>query len=104
MQRTQNSQNNLKKEQNWRWLGGVVVGFVHLLQWPRVHQFGSWMWTYTLLIKPCCGSIPHRRTRRTYNWDIQLYTRALGGNKLEEDWQQLLGQSQSEKKIVVIYY
>ena len=49
-----------------------------LLQGPGVHQFGSWACTYTPLIKPCCGSIPHRRTRMTYNRDIQLCTGALG--------------------------
>ena len=38
-----------------------------VLQWPEVHRFGSWAQTYTPLIKPCCGSMPHRRTRRTYN-------------------------------------
>ena len=37
------------------------------LQWPGVCQFESWMWTYAPLIKPCGGSIPHIRTRRTYN-------------------------------------
>ena len=37
------------------------------IQQPRVHQFGSWAQTYTPLIKPCCGSVPHRRTRMTYN-------------------------------------
>ena len=25
---------------------------------PRVHQFGSWVWTYALLVKPCCGRCP----------------------------------------------
>ena len=32
-----------------------------LLCWPRVLRFGSWAWTYTLLIKPCCGCIPHTK-------------------------------------------
>ena len=30
-----------------------------LLQWPRVHRFRSQVQTYTPLIKPCCGGIPH---------------------------------------------
>ena len=38
----------------------------HLWQ-PGVCWFGSWAWTYTLPIRPCCGSIPHRRTRMTWN-------------------------------------
>ena len=38
-----------------------------LSSWPRVHRFGSWVQTYAQLIKPCCGSIPHRRIRMTYN-------------------------------------
>ena len=28
-----------------------------LLQWLRGHPFGSWVQTYTLLIKPCCGGV-----------------------------------------------
>ena len=48
---------------------------------PRVHQFASWAWTYTGLIKPHCGSILHRRTRRAYNWDIQLCAGTLGRKK-----------------------
>ena len=42
-------------------------------QWPGVCWFGSWAWTYTPLIKPCCGSIPHRRTRMTYTKDTAMY-------------------------------
>ena len=52
-----------------------------LLQWPGIHGFRSWAWTYALLIKPCCGGIPHRRTRMTYNQDIQVGTGALGRKK-----------------------
>ena len=51
------------------------------LQQPGVRQFISWAWTYTPLIKPCCGGIPHRRTGMTYNWDIQLCTGALERKK-----------------------
>ena len=32
-----------------------------LLQRPRVCMFGSWAWTYTLLIKPCCSNVPHTK-------------------------------------------
>ena len=32
---------------------------LHTLVWrPWAHQFGSWAWTYVLLIKPCCGRCP----------------------------------------------
>ena len=37
---------------------------VNLLQQPRVHGFGSWVRTYTSLIKPCCGSILHTKQRK----------------------------------------
>ena len=41
-----------------RWLSSHV-----LLRWPRVCQFGSWVWTYALLGKPCCGRLcGHRGT------------------------------------------
>ena len=70
-----------------------------LLQRPGVFWFGSWAQTYTPLIKPCCGCIPHRRTRRTYNWDIQLCAGALGREKKEEDWQQRLTQGQSSREM-----
>ena len=43
----------------------------------------------------CCASISQRRTRMTYNYDIQLYTGALGIKKKEEDWLQMLAQGQS---------
>ena len=66
-----------------------------LLPWPGVHQFGSWVQTYTLLIRPCCGGVPHRGIRVTYNWDMQLCTGALGRKKeKEDDWQQILAQGQ----------
>ena len=44
-----------------------VVGFPCSALAAQVHQFRSWVWTYTPLIKPCCGSVPHRRTRMSYN-------------------------------------
>ena len=34
------------------------------LWWPRVRRFGSWAWTYTPLIRPCCVSIPHTKWRK----------------------------------------
>ena len=52
-----------------------------LLWHPMVCQFGFWAQTYTPLLRPCCGGIPHRRTRMTYIQDIQLCTGALGRKK-----------------------
>ena len=75
----------------------------HALLWrPWVHGFRSWVRTYTLLIKPCFACIPRRKTRITYNQDIQLSTGAVGRKKKEEDWQQMLaqGQSSSPKSIL----
>ena len=41
---------------------------LHAPLWqPEVRQFGSWMRPYGLVIKPCRGGIPHRRTKITYN-------------------------------------
>ena len=31
------------------------------LERPGVHEFGSRAWTYTLLIKPYCGGVPHTK-------------------------------------------
>ena len=55
-----------------------------LLQRPGVHWFGSWARTYIPLIKPCYDGIPHRRTRMTYNEDIQLCTGLWGGKKKKD--------------------
>uniref|UniRef100_A0A9L0TKD6 FER tyrosine kinase n=1 Tax=Equus caballus TaxID=9796 RepID=A0A9L0TKD6_HORSE len=41
----------------------IQMNYVSNVSKPGVCRFGSWAWTYTPLIKPCCGSIPHRRTR-----------------------------------------
>ena len=54
------------------WLGSCA-----LLQRPGVCHFRSWVQTYLLLIKPCCGGIPYRRARLTGNKDIQLCAGAL---------------------------
>ena len=51
----------LFKKQIWGWLNGMVVKFAHSAWQPRVHRFGSWAQTYTELIKPCCGGIPHTK-------------------------------------------
>ena len=38
--------------------GGVAVKFEHstLVAWGL--RFGSWVWTYAPLAKPCCGKRP----------------------------------------------
>ena len=37
---------------------------LHIPLWqPRVHQFKSWVRTYTLLIRPCCGRHPTYKSR-----------------------------------------
>ena len=51
-----------------------------LLPWPGVCQFGSWAQTYALLIEPCCGGIPYRRTRMTTT-RISNYVLGLWGKK-----------------------
>ena len=64
------------------WPCGWVVKFMSSVWRLTVHWFRSWAWTNALLIKACCGSFPHRRTRMTYNEDIQLHIRTLGRKKL----------------------
>ena len=42
----------------------LVAGWLSsrtLLWQPRIRRFRSWAWTYTPLLKPCCGSIPHTK-------------------------------------------
>ena len=63
------------------WPRGRVVKFARSTSAARgspVQILGADM---ALIIKPRCGSIPHRRTRMTYKWDIQLCTEALGEKK-----------------------
>ena len=40
------------------------MGLWALLQKFGVCRFGFWVQTYILLIKPCSGSIPHRKRRK----------------------------------------
>ena len=42
-----------------QWLGSCTP-----LWWPRVCRFRSWARTYTLLVKPCCGSVPPTKQRK----------------------------------------
>ena len=70
---------------------------LHTALWlPRVCRFGSRVWTYTPLIKPCCESVPHKKQRKT-GTDIRSGTIF---KQKEEDWQQISaqGQSSSSKK------
>ena len=70
LEKSQSSINTIKDE---IWGGGGAGPVVEWLSahaplwWPGVCWFRSWAWTYTPLIKPCCGGILHRRTRVTYN-------------------------------------
>ena len=65
--------------------GGVVVKF----ECSASTACGSWVRILGValapLIKICCGGVPHRRTRRTYNYDIQLCIGALGRKKKKEE-------------------
>ena len=47
--------------------GPVVRWLVYGLHFGSILWFGPWVWTYTPFIRPCCGSIPHGRTRMTYD-------------------------------------
>ena len=40
-----------------------MLGSHALLWWPGVRRFGSGTQTYTPLIKPCCGGVPHMEWR-----------------------------------------
>ena len=45
----------------WGWGAGLVPQWLSSrvpFQRPGVCEFGSQAWTYTLLIKPCCGGVP----------------------------------------------
>ena len=56
---------------------------------------GSWVWiqaqSYTQLIKPCCGGIPHTKQRKI-GTDVSSGTISL--KHKEEDWQWMLAQCQ----------
>ena len=54
------------KFQAAQWCSGEVRGLHFGSLGFMVPILGTDLHT-TLLIKPCCGGIPHRRTRRTYN-------------------------------------
>ena len=45
------------------WPSVIVVKFARYLWWPIVRRFRSQAQTYTLLIKPCYGSVPHTKNR-----------------------------------------
>ena len=51
------TQNNIKNNIRGQPVGSAVKSRVPL-QWPSVHQFGSQVWTYAPLVKPCCGRCP----------------------------------------------
>ena len=64
---------------------------------PRVCRFGSQAWTYTLLIKPCYGSVPHTKKRKI---GTDVSSGAIFLKQTEKNWQQMLaqGESSSPKK------
>ena len=43
------------------WPSGVVVKFTHSALVAQVRGFRSREWIYTMLVKPCCGGIPHTK-------------------------------------------
>ena len=67
--------------------GGIAVKFTSSASAARVCRLGSQGQTYTLLVKPCCGSIPHTKLRKT-GTDVSSATIFL--KQKEEDWQQML--------------
>ena len=76
-----------------QWLGS------HALLWRR-RVLPVWILGEDLapLIKPCRGGVPHSRTTRIYNQNIQLCTGELWREEEEKnDWQQMLAQGQSLK-------
>ena len=60
------------------WPGGVVVKFVCSASAPRSLPVWILGLDQAPLIKLCCGGIPQRRTRRTYNYILGLW----GGKKI----------------------
>ena len=67
------------------------LSYYALLQQTVFHKFGSQVQTYTLLIKPCCGGIPHTKQRKI-STDVSSGTIFL--KQKEEGWQQMLAQGQ----------
>ena len=43
------------------WRSGMVVNVSRFASLPGVCWFGSQVHTYTLLIKPCFGGVPHTK-------------------------------------------
>ena len=59
------------------------------LRWPGVCRLRSWMRTYALLVKPCCGRRPTYKVEEDGH-GCQL--RASLPQQKEEDWRQMLAQ------------
>ena len=74
----------------------VVQQSSHVPLWrPRVYRFRSQVWTYTLLVKPCCG--------RCHTYQVEAdghgcYLRASLPQQKEEDWWWILAQGWSSSK------
>ena len=71
---------------------GIVVKFAHSTSGPRVRWFRSWEQTYTLLLNPCCSSVPHTKWRKI---GTNVSSATIFRKQKEEDWQQVLAQGQS---------
>ena len=55
---------SLLQVSHWGQPGGIIVKFTYSTSVAQVHRLGSWVQTYTPLIKPCCGGIPHTKQRK----------------------------------------
>ena len=61
MQRKTEKSDRERIQRNENFQVGQVVQWLSshiLLKWPRVCQFRSQVWTYALLVRPCCGRRP----------------------------------------------
>ena len=78
----------------WGGPGGIMVRLASsgsAAQWRRFMGSNP-AWTYALLIKPCCGRVPHKKQRKL-GTDVSSGTMFL--KQKEEVWQQKLAQGQS---------
>ena len=62
------------------WPGGIVVKFTGSTASVGVHGFGSWAWTYTPLIKPCCDGVPCTK-KREEDWHRRYLRHNLSHQK-----------------------
>ena len=60
------------------------------LWWPRVSLVRILGADMAPLVRPRWGGVAHATARRTHNWNIQLCTGRIGGEKAEKKWFLLL--------------